>query len=197
MPAGGSRRNNRRATAVLLVAVVAGMVGLSFASVPLYRVFCAATGFGGTTERAASAPGRASNALITVRFDAQTEPGLGWRFEPLQPEVKVHPGEQQQVFFRAINDNPVPVTGRATFNVAPFKAGPYFDKIQCFCFSDQRLQPGEKADMGVVFFVDPRILSDPNTGDVTTITLSYTMFRTHEAGKPSAAAAPAPARSVN
>jgi cytochrome c oxidase assembly protein subunit 11 len=183
-------------TAALLVAVVAGMVGLSFASVPLYRIFCSATGFEGTTERAARAPGKESNVFLTVRFDSETAPGLGWRFAPEQHEIRVHPGEQYQVFYRAVNDNPTPVVGRAVYNVTPFKAGPYFDKIQCFCFSNQRLEPGQSADMGVVFFVDPRILADPNTRDVKTITLSYTMFRAADQTAPSAAAAVA-TRSLN
>jgi cytochrome c oxidase assembly protein subunit 11 len=192
-----ARSRRRGATALLLLAVVAGMVGLSFASVPLYRIFCSATGYEGTTERAARAPGKASDTLLTVRFDASTDPALGWRFQPPQP-IRVHPGEQYQVFFRAVNDEKVPVDGRAVYNVTPFKAGPYFDKIQCFCFSNQRLLPGQSADMGVVFFVDPRILSDPDTTDVKTITLSYTMFRAADQGAPpSAAAARAAAGSVN
>jgi cytochrome c oxidase assembly protein subunit 11 len=189
-------RARRGTTAALLVSVVAGMVGLSFASVPLYRIFCSATGYEGTTERAARAPGKESNRFITVRFDSETAPGLGWRFAPEQHEIKVHPGEQYQAFYRAVNRNSTAVVGRAVYNVTPFKAGPYFDKIQCFCFSNQRLGPGESADMGVVFFVDPRILTDPNTSDVTTITLSYTMFRAADQTAPSAAAA-APRRSLN
>jgi cytochrome c oxidase assembly protein subunit 11 len=174
--------------ACLLLAVVAGMGGLVAASVPLYRLFCAATGFGGTTQRASAAPGAASSAYITVRFDAETAADLGWDFAPEQAEVRVHPGERTQVFFRAVNRSAEPVTGTATFNVTPTKAGIYFDKLQCFCFTKQRLQPGEKKDMGVVFFVDPDLLSDPNTRDVRTITLSYTMFRARQPGSPSAAA---------
>lgn len=192
----GGLRTGKTATAVLLLAVVCGMVGLSFASVPLYRLFCQATGFGGTTQRAQAAPGRAGDAVITVRFDTETAPDLGWEFRPLQPEVRVHPGEQQQVFFRAVNRTGEPITGSATFNVTPTKAGIYFDKIQCFCFNAQHLAPGQSADMGVVFFVDPDILSDPNTRDLREITLSYTMFRARDGERPNAAAAP-PARSVN
>ena len=189
------RRRRNGATVALLVSVVTGMIGLSFASVPLYRLFCAATGYGGTTERAARAPGKASDVVLTVRFDASTAPDLGWRFQP-PAAIPVHPGERYQVFFRAVNQRDVPVDGRAVFNVTPFKAGAYFDKIQCFCFSDQRLLPGQSADMGVVFFVDPRVLSDPDTRDVTTITLSYTMFRAAGQASPTASAAPA-ARPVN
>jgi cytochrome c oxidase assembly protein subunit 11 len=174
-----ARRAVRRhgTTVVLLLAVVAGMVGLSFASVPLYRMFCAATGYGGTTQRAAAAPQDVSKALITVRFDSQTAPDLAWDFQPLVPEVRVHPGEQQQVFFRAVNRSHEGITGRAVYNVTPTKTGIYFDKLQCFCFNEQYLAPGESKDMGVVFFVDPDLLKDPDTNDVHTITLSYSMFK--------------------
>jgi cytochrome c oxidase assembly protein subunit 11 len=164
-------------TVVLLLAVVAGMVGLSFASVPLYRIFCAATGYGGTTQRATAAPQDISKTLITVRFDSQTAPDLAWDFQPLVPEVQVHPGEQQQVFFRAVNRSREGITGRAVYNVTPTKTGIYFDKLQCFCFNEQYLAPGESKDMGVVFFVDPDLLKDPDTNDVHTITLSYSMFK--------------------
>ena len=192
----GASRAGKGATAVLLVAVVCGMVGLSFASVPLYRLFCQATGFGGTTQRAQAAPGRVGDTIITVRFDAETAPDLGWEFRPLQSAVAVRPGEQQQVFFRAVNRTGDPITGSATFNVVPTKAGIYFDKIQCFCFNKQHLAPGQSVNMGVMFFVDPEILTDPNTRDVREITLSYTMFRAHDQERPSAAVA-APARPVN
>ena len=192
-----SLRNRRNgATVVLLVSVVASMVGLSFASVPLYRLFCQATGLGGTTQRATAAPARAAAALLTIRFDAETAPDLGWEFRPLQSTVTVHPGEERQIFYHAINKTAGPVTGSATYNVTPAKAGIYFDKLQCFCFSEQHLAGGESADLGVAFFVDPDILTDPNTSDVRTITLSYTMFRVHQPQHPTASAAP-PAHSVN
>ena len=180
---------NRRnaATVALLAAVVLGMVGLSFASVPLYRLFCQATGFGGTTQRAAAAPGQIADAVVTVRFDAMTAPELGWEFRPLESAVRVHPGEQREVFFRAVNRGVETVTGTATFNVTPTKTGIYFDKLQCFCFNEQQLKPGESRDMGVVFFVDPDLLTDPSTSDVRTITLSYTMFRAPAASQPNAA----------
>ena len=175
-------------TVLLLGAVAAGMLGLSFASVPLYRLFCAATGFGGTTQRAAAAPQDISPALVTVRFDTETAPDLAWDFRPLQPEVKIHPGEQVQVFFRAVNRSSEGVAGSATFNVTPAKSGIYFDKLQCFCFTQQYLAPGESKDMGVVFFVDPDMLKDANTRDVRTITLSYSMFRAREPERPTAPA---------
>jgi cytochrome c oxidase assembly protein subunit 11 len=193
-----ARRRNGL-TVLLLGVVVVGMLGLSAASVPLYRMFCQATGFGGTTQRATAAPkAEVAGAVVTVRFDAETAPDLGWEFYPLQPTVQVHPGEQRQVFFHAINRGQEPVTGSATFNVTPTKAGIYFDKLQCFCFTAQRLEPGERRDMGVVFFVDPDIVKDPETRDVHTITLSYTMFRKRGTETPSASASPkGPAPTVN
>jgi cytochrome c oxidase assembly protein subunit 11 len=190
-----SRRRNR-ATALLLVSVVGAMTGLAFASVPLYRLFCQATGFGGTTQRAAAAPGTKSAALITVRFNAETAPDLAWEFRPLQSEVAVHPGEEREIFYRAVNKTSAPTIGSASYNVTPAKAGIYFDKLQCFCFTEQHLAAGESADMGVVFFVDPDILKDPNTKDVLSITLSYTMFPAHRPLRPAASAA-APAPSMN
>jgi len=191
-------RRRKGATALLLASVVAGMAGLSFASVPLYRLFCQATGVGGTTQRADRVPANASDVVVTVRFNAETAPDLGWEFHSLQDAVTVHPGEQRQIFYRAVNKTTQPVTASATFNVTPAKSGIYFDKLQCFCFSEQHLEPGESADMGVVFFVDPDILTDPNTTDVRTITLSYTMFRAHTPVRPTAAAAPrSRASSVN
>jgi cytochrome c oxidase assembly protein subunit 11 len=192
------RRRRNGATVVLLVSVVAGMAGLSAASVPLYRLFCSATGFGGATQRAETASTRIVTSLIAVRFEAQIAPGLNWEFHPLKDEISVHPGAQNQVFFRAVNRTTAPVTARAIYNVTPTKAGIYFDKLQCFCFSNQTLAPGESVDMGVVFFVDPDILSDPSTSEVRSITLSYTMFRAPETAPPTASAAPGSrARSVN
>jgi len=174
-----AERKTRRlgTTAVLLVAVVAGMVGLTAASVPLYRIFCAATGYGGTTQRASVAPDDISRALITVRFNTEISNDLNWEFQPLVREVRVHPGEQSQVFFRAVNRSSSGITGQAVYNVTPAKSGIYFDKLQCFCFNAQYLAPGESKDMGVVFFVDPDMLKDPDTSDVHTITLSYSMFK--------------------
>jgi cytochrome c oxidase assembly protein subunit 11 len=166
------------------------MVGLSFASVPLYRLFCAATGFGGTTQRAEAPPARMAAGLITVRFDAQVAPGLDWEFRPLKNAISVHPGAQNQVFFRAVNRTAAPVTAQAVYNVTPTKAGIYFDKLQCFCFNSQTLGPGQSVDMGVVFFVDPDISTDPSTSEVRSITLSYTMFRAPEAAPSTASVAP-------
>src|SRR4030081_3782020 len=133
--AGRSHSRRKRRTVVLLISLVAAMLALSFASVPLYRLSCAATGYGGTTQRAETAPTRIAAGLITVRFDAQVAPGLDWEFRPLEHAVAVHPGAQNQVFFRAVNRTVVPVTAQAVYNVTPTKAGVYFDKLQCFCFN--------------------------------------------------------------
>ena len=197
--AAASRSHRRRncATVVLLISVVAGMVGLSFVSVPLYRLFCSATGFGGTTQRAESAPTRIATGLITVRFDAQTAPGLAWEFRPLTHAITVHPGEQSQVFFRAVNRGTAPITAQAVYNVTPTKVGIYFDKLQCFCFNSQTLAPGQSVDMGVVFFVDPDMLTDPSTSEVRSITLSYTMFRAPETPATASAAPRSRPASIN
>ena len=189
-------RGRNGTTVVLLVSVVAAMVGLSFASVPLYRLFCQATGFGGTTQRAAAAPAEIGAGVVTVRFDAETAPDLPWEFRPLTAAVQVHPGEQREVFYRATNRSAAAVTGTATFNVTPTKSGIYFDKLQCFCFSEQRLEPGETRDMGVTFLVDPDLMKDPGTRDVRAITLSYTMFRKPDVDKPVQPSAAADRRGV-
>jgi cytochrome c oxidase assembly protein subunit 11 len=153
--------------------IVAAMVGLAFASSPLYRIFCEATGFGGTTLRADKAPGAVAGE-IGVRFDANIHPGLPWRFEPQQNTVRIKPGAQTQVFYRAQNLSARSSTGQAVFNVSPSQAGKYFKKIQCFCFTEQTLKAGEKVDMPVLFFVDPEIKQDPDTKHIDEITLSYT-----------------------
>jgi cytochrome c oxidase assembly protein subunit 11 len=182
-------RQRKAGTAAILLGIVFAMIGVSFAAVPLYRIFCSATGYGGTTQRAEVAPGAgAGNALVTVRFDASTAPDLGWEFRPEQDSVTVRPGEQTLIKYHAVNQTAAPMTGTATFNVTPYKAGVYFNKIQCFCFTKQHLAPGESVDLTVSFFVDPDILTDPATRDVQTLTLSYTMFRAKEDGQPDAAA---------
>jgi len=190
-----SRQKNSK-TAVLLFALAGGMVGLSFAAVPLYQLFCRVTGFGGTTNVAA-APVAFSAETITVRFDANISPTLPWVFRPEQRQVRVRGGEPALINYVARNLSAGPVTGTATFNVTPYKAGEYFSKIECFCFTEQRLGAGEEARLGVQFFVDPEIFDDPDTRDVKEITLSYTFFRAKD-GKDSgsnktAGRAPAPA----
>ena len=166
------------ATALVLVAVVAGMAGASFAAVPLYRLFCQVTGFAGTTQTAAAAPAEALDRVMTVRFNADVGKRLPWRFRPDQGPVELRVGEQGLAYFTAANTSEETVTGHAVFNVTPLKAGRYFTKIQCFCFDKQVLAPGEAARLPVTFFVDPEIADDPNLDDVSTITLSYTFFRT-------------------
>ena len=167
------RKNGK--TALIMLLIVAAMVGLAFASSPLYRAFCEATGFDGTTQRAEKAPG-AVPGQITVRFDANTQPGLPWRFEPVQNTVSIAPGAKTQIFYRAKNLSARAWTGQAVFNVTPDTVGKYFKKIQCFCFTEQTLKPGEDVKMPVVFFVDPELRKDPDTKDVHEITLSYTFY---------------------
>ena len=170
---------SRKTRTALLAALLAfGMTGLAFASVPLYRLFCQVTGFDGTTMRAAAdvAPGAVAGRSIAIRFDANTVPSLPWRFRPEQPTQRVTIGERDMAFYTARNLSARPVTGSATFNVSPAAAGPYFTKIQCFCFEEQVLQPGEEVRMPVVFYVDPKILDDPQAGRISEITLSYTFY---------------------
>jgi cytochrome c oxidase assembly protein subunit 11 len=159
------------------VLVVAGMLGLSYAAVPLYDMFCRATGYGGTPARADAAPLETSERTVTVRFDSNVDPALPWGFQPDQRSVEVHLGENKLTFFKAVNHGDEAVVGHATFNVVPEKAAPYFAKIACFCFTEQRLEAGQSIDMPVSFFIDPAILEDRETADITEITLSYTFFR--------------------
>jgi cytochrome c oxidase assembly protein subunit 11 len=160
-----------------LALFVGVMVGLAYASVPLYDLFCRVTGFGGTTQTAETAPGAVEGRMITVRFDANVNGGLPWKFRPEQTEIRVPVGEETLVAYEAKNLAARGTRGTALFNVTPLKAGQYFSKIACFCFDDQYLAAGESVSMPVSFFVDPAILEDRNTADVTTITLSYTFFR--------------------
>ena len=171
------KTNNRLLAVVAVVAM--SMVGLAYASVPLYKLFCQVTGFGGTTQIATQAP---EQALLTakplaVRLDANVNPQLNWSFVPVEQEVSLKPGEEVTAIYRATNIGKMPSTGTATFNVTPQKAGPYFMKIECFCFTEQTLQPGESVDMPVRFFLDSEIVSDINTSDIDEIVLSYTFFK--------------------
>jgi len=170
-----ARRNGR--TAALAGLLVVLMVGLAYASVPLYRLFCQVTGFAGTTQRAAEAdvPG-AVGRMISVRFDANVSPALGWEFRPVETHRRIAIGARNIALFSARNRSDRPLTGTATFNVTPSQAGQYFTKIQCFCFTEQTLQPGQEVRMPVVFFVDPRLLDDPDARDISEITLSYTFY---------------------
>ncbi len=173
----------KRKTALVAGGVAAAMIGLSFASVPLYRAFCNATGYGGTTGRAEASALPDADQLralagrtIKVRFDSNIAPGMAWRFQPRVSERTVRIGERNLTFFTATNQSDKPSTGRATFNVSPDTAGAFFRKIECFCFTEQTLAPGETAEMPVTFFVDPAILKDSDGKKIDEITLSYTFF---------------------
>jgi cytochrome c oxidase assembly protein subunit 11 len=169
--------NGNRRTLGVLAFVVCAMVGLAYASVPLYQLFCQVTGYGGTTQVAdQGATTVIADHPVKVRFDANVNPALNWRFAPVDPFVEVKPGEELVINYRATNMGPTPSTGTSTFNVTPVKAGPHFMKLDCFCFVEQTLQPGESVDMPVRFFVDPEIVTDENAKDIREITLSYTFF---------------------
>ncbi len=178
-----ARRNLR--VGLMAAAGALAMLGLGYASVPLYRLFCQVTGFGGTTmvaseSKAERAAASATGQTISIRFDASTEAGMPWTFRPSQPTDKVTIGERDIATYVARNNSNQPITGMATFNVAPEQAGKYFNKIQCFCFTEQTLQPGQEVVMPVLYFVDPEMLKDPQMKGVEQITLSYTFHRSQE-----------------
>lgn len=166
----------QKITAFALTGVVAGMLAMTYAAVPLYRLFCQVTGYGGTTQVASEAPREVLDRSVTVRFNADIATGLPWKFEPMQRDMTVQVGETGLAFYRAQNMTDRPIVGMATFNVTPDKAGQYFNKIHCFCFDQQRLEPGQSVDMPVTFFVDPSMAKDRGMNDVYYITLSYTFF---------------------
>ena len=168
---------NRRLALISFIGA-AGMVGASYAAVPLYEIFCQVTGYGGTTQTAEVAPDKILDRKMTIRFNADVDRKLPWKFAAVQDRVEVRVGENALAFYRARNTSDRAVVGTATFNVTPLKAGQYFNKIECFCFTEQRLEAGGEVDMPVSFFVDPAIADDPNLNDVTEITLSYTFFQT-------------------
>lgn len=178
-----TRRKQR--TALMAAGLAVAMVALGFASVPLYRLFCQVTGFGGTTMRVSEAEAAAvrpaAGRTISVRFDANVSPTLPWSFRPERSRERLTIGSRDMMIFVARNLSNRPVTGSATFNVTPSQAGPYFSKIQCFCFTEQRIEPGEEVRMPVVYYIDPRILNDADARDVQEITLSYTFFPVDEA----------------
>jgi len=163
-------------TAMALSVFVGCMVGVAYAAVPLYELFCRVTGFGGTTQVADVAPDAVSERTIKVRFDGNVAAGLAWDLDPLVNEIEVPIGQVTEIFYHADNLTDEDTYGTATFNVSPPQAGIYFHKMHCFCFEMQHLEPGQGIDMGVVFFVDPEILDDPDNDRIDTITLSYTMF---------------------
>ncbi|MFL4989694.1 MAG: cytochrome c oxidase assembly protein [Microvirga sp.] len=170
-------------TAFACVGVAVGMVGLAYASVPLYDLFCKVTGFGGTPIVRDANGSEVMDRTIAVRFDSNVAPGLNWRFAPEKPEVKVKLGETTTVYYKVTNTGDKASTGIATYNVQPDLAGTYFSKLECFCFTEQTLQPGETLESAVVFYVDPRLVQDPDVKDLTSLTLSYTYFPS-KGGKP-------------
>ena len=181
---------NQNKTALYLVGVVATMASLSFAAVPFYDWFCRVTGFGGTTGVAEVAPDVILDRTVVVKFDATLERGMPWEFRPVQREMTVRIGENALAFYEAYNPTDRVVAGTASFNVAPEAAGGYFDKIACFCFTEQVLQPGERVQMPVSFFVDPEMVNDPEGNFVHEITLSYTFYETPLPEEQAALAAP-------
>ena len=179
---GTGLQTRHRRVAFWCAATVAGMVGLSYASVPLYQMFCQVTGYGGTTQKAKAPSQTVLENGMTIRFDANVSPDLGWKFTPLQRTVDVKIGENTLIFYRAENISDRTITGTATFNVTPEISGSYFNKIACFCFLEQRLEPGESIEMPVSFFVDPAIVDEASgAGNLTQITLSYTFYPVNEA----------------
>jgi cytochrome c oxidase assembly protein subunit 11 len=165
------------------------MVGVSFAAVPLYDWFCRVTGFGGTPMIGQQAPATPGEFVVTVRFNANTQPQLPWRFEPVQPSVQLRVGEEGVGFYQARNLSDRPATGISTYNVTPEVVGKYFHKTACFCFEEQTLEPGQQVDMPLAFWVDPRIAEDPNTRGIRTITVNYTFHRSlHDAERAGALA---------
>ncbi len=176
VPASQYRR--RRVSAFVAIATAGLMLGVSFAAVPLYRAFCAATGYGGTTQRAEKAPATQGTRTLAVRFDSNVGSGLPWRFEAETAQVSVRTGETATVFYKVTNDSDRAVTATAAYNVTPDQAGSYFTKVSCFCFSEQTLGPRETAEWPVVFFLDPVLEKDETMKKVDQVTLSYTFFET-------------------
>jgi cytochrome c oxidase assembly protein subunit 11 len=162
---------------IMAALVPIAMVGASYASVPLYQLFCQVTGYGGTTQIATKAASQVLERTVKVRFDANIAPGVPWTFTPEKPEVELGLGENGLAFYKVKNTSDQAVTAVATYNVTPHKVGPYFQKLECFCFQDRTLQPGEEMELPVIFYVDPALATDKNVKEVTEVTLSYTFFR--------------------
>ncbi|UNU42065.1 cytochrome c oxidase assembly protein [Sphingopyxis sp. YF1] len=184
-----SRMSPNAKTATMAGLLALSMVGLGFAAVPLYDLFCRVTGFGGTTQRydpvAAAAEPQVLSNTMSIRFDANVSPKLPWKFYPEHLRDTVSVGARDMAIFIAENNSPNAVVGTASFNVTPDAAGKYFTKIQCFCFTEQRLEPGQQMRMPVLFFVDPKIMDDPDARDIQEITLSYTFHPVDEGKKAS------------
>ena len=183
------RRGRDLIVAAACGAFVAVMVGAAFAAVPFYNWFCRTTGFGGTTQVASSAPAGMLDRKVTVRFDANVAPGLPWRFAPEVNSVDLRIGEVATIYYTITNESARPTAGQAAYNVTPPTVGAYFTKINCFCFTEQRLGPGEKRQMAVVFYVDPALVKDSDQDDLNTITLSYTFYPLREPERPTPNAA--------
>jgi cytochrome c oxidase assembly protein subunit 11 len=165
-------------------AVVAAMVGAAYASVPFYNWFCRTTGYGGTTQVAEKAPDQVLGRTLTIRFDSNVAPGLPWKFTPEQNSIQLRIGEVATVHYKVTNEAAREIVAQAGYNVSPPQIGSYFDKINCFCFTEQRLKPGETREMTVVFYVDPAIVKNHEQDDLTTITLSYTFYRLRDQERP-------------
>jgi cytochrome c oxidase assembly protein subunit 11 len=187
------QRRRDLAVATACGVFAATMVGAAYAAVPFYNWFCRATGFLGTTQVATSAPGNVLERKVRIRFDANVTGNLPWRFEPDQTSIDVKIGEVVTVGYTVVNDSTRETVGEASYNVTPPTVGAYFSKINCFCFTEQRLGPGEKRDMTVVFFVDPALVKDPDQDNLNSITLSYTMYAVRPAQPPHVEATPTPA----
>jgi cytochrome c oxidase assembly protein subunit 11 len=186
--------NRNSKTVVALVGVVLTMGALAWAAVPFYNWFCSVTGFGGTTQVSTQAPDEVLDEVVRVRFDANVDKNLDWTFRPMQTRLDVRIGQNAMAYYEAVNNSDQTITGTASYNVAPDVSGYYFDKIQCFCFTEQTLKPGERVEMPVSFFVDPELVNDRDASWVRDITLSYTFHRTEPK---QAALDAAPADNVN
>src|SRR5579871_2392416 len=185
-----SRRGLTRDATVAAICgfVVVLMVGAAYAAVPFYNWFCRATGFNGTTQVATSAPTGAPLARkVAIRFDSNVAGGLPWKFEPEQTEIEIRIGEVTTIFYKVTNQSARTTTGQAAYNVTPLTVGSYFEKINCFCFTEQSFAPGEKRELAVVFYVDPSIVEDHDNDSLSAITLSYTFYPVREEAKPVAA----------
>ena len=170
----GMERRNRK-VATISFAVAAGMLAMAYAAVPLYKLFCQMTGYAGTTQRVTKASDTVLDRMVTIRFDANVT-GLAWRFEPVERKIDVRVGETTLAFYRATNLSDHVLVGTSTFNVSPDVTGGYFNKLECFCFKEQRLEPGQSIDMPVSFYVDPAFVKDKDTRHISEITLSYTFY---------------------
>jgi len=184
-PSGRDLRHRRHIPiAIACLAFAGGMVGAAYAAVPLYQMFCQVTGYGGTTQRADAPPNRIIDSEVTVRFDSNASPDVPWAFQPVEREIRVKLGEVRQTSYRVENRSDKRVTAQATYNVTPDASGSYFNKLECFCFTDQTLEPGEVREMPIIFFVDPAMVDAEELKHLPAITLSYTFFRAVETAAP-------------